>query len=81
MATLNRLTFQAKLEGMAEADRRHVQQVADVQDPIVDSYGRVTFFYTKIGGVRIPLYQPGTVMFESAVVQDSSLQVVSKGSQ
>lgn len=39
----------------------------DQSDPIIDSYGRVTFFSVKLAGQRLPIYQPGTVMFETGV--------------
>ena len=44
-------------------------------------YGRFTEFYAKIGNKEIPVYQPGTVMFASAVKEGSDLAVVAHGSQ
>ena len=49
--------------------------------PIVDSYGRVTYYYARMGDTKIPVYQPGTIMFETGVVNDSELVVEAHGSQ
>ena len=51
------------------------------QRPIVDSYGRVTYFYIKLADKNVPIYQPGTIMFECGVVSDSELAVEAHGSQ
>lgn len=51
------------------------------EKPIVDSYGRVTYYYARLGDKKIPVYQPGTIMFECGVISDSSLKVEAHGSQ
>ena len=48
---------------------------------IVDSYGRVTYFYACLGDKKIPVYQPGTIMFECGVVNNTDLAVEAHGSQ
>lgn len=56
-----------------------MHEIDDEDEPIKDDYGRVTYFYVTLGGIKIPLYQPGTIMFESAVEPDSELSVVAHG--
>ena len=51
------------------------------EKPIVDSYGRVTYYYACLGDKKIPVYQPGTIMFECGVVTDSDLAIEAHGSQ
>lgn len=51
------------------------------QEPLVDDYGRVTFFYVELGDQKLPIYQPGSVMFESSVKPDTDSAVVAGGSQ
>ena len=48
---------------------------------MVDSRGRFTHFYAKLGNKEIPIYQPGTIMFENAVLENSELAVHHGGSQ
>ena len=38
---------------------------------MVDTRGRFTHFYAKLGDKEIPIYQPGTIMFENAVLENS----------
>jgi len=45
------------------------------EKPYKDEYGRITFFKLKLGPHIVPIYQPGTPMFESAVKKDSKLAV------
>lgn len=59
----------------------YVKQIDYDCDPIQDYLGRVTYFYCLLGNMKIPIYQPGTVMFESAVKSGSSLEIVHGGSQ
>ena len=51
------------------------------QRPIIDTYGRVTYYYCKLGDKNMPLYQPGTLMFETGIVSDGNLAVTAHGSQ
>ena len=48
---------------------------------MIDNYGRVTYYFAKLGNKKIPVYQPGTIMFECGVVEDSDLCVEAHGSQ
>ena len=48
---------------------------------MVDTRGRFTHFYAKLGDKEIPIYQPGTIMFENAVLENSQLAVHHGGSQ
>ena len=59
----------------------YIFEIEKGKQPIVDSYGRATYFYSKLGRKRIPIYQPGTFMFESGVVNESPLNVTAHGSQ
>jgi hypothetical protein len=56
-----------------------VHEIDETGAPYKDEYGRVTYFYVTLGGVILPIYQPGTIMFESAVSSDSDLSVVAHG--
>ena len=47
----------------------------------MDSFGRVTFFYIYLGNEKLPIYQPGAVMFESAVKSDSDIVVKTANGQ
>jgi hypothetical protein len=47
--------------------RALIKETKDGDEPYVDSFGRVTFFYIFIGNTVFPIYQPGTVMLETAV--------------
>ena len=48
---------------------------------VEDSYGRVTYFYARLGNKKIPVYQPGTIMFECGVIDESELAVEAHGAQ
>ena len=61
--------------------RALIWEIEDDDEPLTDHYGRVTYFYIMIGGEKLPVYQPGSVMFESGVKSDSGLNVVAGGSQ
>ena len=45
------------------------------QEPYYDYFGRATFFYVMLAGIPIPVYQTGTIMYESAVRANSKLRV------
>ena len=68
---------------MDEELRDYIKQVntRKGEKPIVDSYGRVTYYYACLGDKRIPIYQPGTIMFECGVVDDADLAIEHGGSQ
>ena len=79
---MNRMCFRNKIkQKLADEYKPHIFEIEKGKQPIVDSYGRATFFYSKIGRKRIPIYQPGTFMFESGVVNESPLMVHAHGSQ
>ena len=48
---------------------------------LIDSRGRFTYFFAKLGNKEIPVYQPGTIMFENAVLQNCDLAVEHGGQQ
>jgi len=58
-----------------------IKEIKEPCDPIVDSFGRVTFFYIMLGDQQLPIYQPGSIMFETAVNGESDISVVHGGSQ
>ena len=45
-----------------------------------DRFGRCTYFHVDINGTKLPVYQPGSVMFDSAV-KDGPMAVHHGGSQ
>ena len=53
--------------------------IKEAEEPLEDRFGRCTFFYVDIGGTKLPIYQPGTVMFDSAV-KDGKMAVHHGGS-
>jgi hypothetical protein len=59
----------------------NVKEIGESKEPYVDSYGRVTFFYVLIGGQIVPLYQPGTIMFETAVNESCDIAIFNNGVQ
>ena len=82
ISQVNQTFFKEKLEDGLPLECRHlIQQVQDQQEPIVDSFGRFTYFSIQLGDQTIPIYQPGSVMFETAVKPNSEAEVVAKGSQ
>lgn len=58
-----------------------IKEITGSKQPISDGYGRVTFFYIILGGEVLPVYQAGTIMFESAVLDSSDVAIFSKGVQ
>ena len=67
------------LENLDEKYRIKIKEISDNKQPYVDSFGRVTYFFVVLGGHVIPIYQPGTIMFETAVKADSDLAIKVKG--
>lgn len=41
-----------------------------------DTYGRITYFYVQLGSKKLPVYQPSTVMFHAAVIDDGDLAIL-----
>ena len=60
-------------------DQRNM--IKESKEPILDSFGRVTFFHVEMGDEKLPIYQPGSVMFESAVKSDSEIVVKTANGQ
>ena len=59
-----------------------VKEISDNKEPYCDHYGRVTYFYIMLGATEIlPIYQPGSVMFETAVKRDSEIAIFSETDQ
>ena len=46
--------------------------------PIYDDFGRTSYFYIKIGNYKLPLFQPGAIMFLTAVKDNSELVIKGK---
>jgi hypothetical protein len=80
ISKVNKYHFKAKLvEKLDEEHRALIREIDNDDEPLVDHYGRVTYFYFMLGGNQLPVYQPGSIMFESAVRNDSELSVVAHG--
>ena len=43
--------------------------------------GRVTYFYAQIGDKKLPVYQPGTIMFETGVLNFGELAIHPDGEE
>ena len=68
ISQVNKQFFKQKLQDKLPAELLClIKEVADIDHPVVDSYGRVTQFYVMLGDQVLPIYQPGSIMFESAV--------------
>ena len=84
VALANRPCFRAKLnENLSAEELGHIREVDPKkgEEPHIDVYGRVTYFYTQLSNRKIWLYQPGTIMFESGVGPSGDLAVHHGGSQ
>lgn len=80
IAQLNKEVFRQKIaEKLSSEQRAIIKEVTDNKQPLSDSYGRITFFYIVLGGEVLPIYQPGTIMFESAVLEGADIALHSKG--
>ena len=72
IAQANKSKFRRKLDGcLSLTHRPHIHEFTDAEYPFIDSYGRVTYFYIVLGDTILPIYQPGSVMFETAIRADS----------
>ena len=73
--------FRGLLDEMLEPESaKQVKQGHDMsREFLVDEYGRVTCFYVRLGNRRFPVYQPGTIMFESSVHETGDLCVLKQG--
>jgi len=84
IAQMNMPYFRMKIKEKLEPE--HLSYIKCIntrrgEKTITDSYGRVTYYYACLGNKKIPVYQPGTIMFECGVVDDSELAVEAHGSQ
>ena len=80
ISQVNKPYFKQKMvENLNEEVIFNIKEIADNKEPYVDSYGRVTFFYVLAGGQIVPVYQPGTIMFESAVNEKADIAVLQDG--
>ena len=52
-----------------------IKEISDNKEPYCDHYGRVTYFYMMLGTEILPVYQPGSVMFETAVKEESDIAI------
>jgi hypothetical protein len=83
IAVVNKPSFKKKLQEKLPADIFVHIKCIDRQKrekAICDEYGRITHFYADLADQRIPVYQPGTIMFECGVVKESKLKVEAHGS-
>ena len=67
MAKANRPVFRTKLSENLSEDA--LALVQETEEPHVDRYGRVSYFFAKLLNLKIWLFQPGTLMFEGGVNQ------------
>ena len=84
IALANKEFFKSKLLEKLDEDLQPIVRQVNPrkgQRPLVDTYGRVTYYYIRLGDKNVPVYQPGTIMFECGVVSDSELCVEAHGSQ
>ncbi len=73
----NKHFFREKLDNNISADLRHfIQEINDSDEPYYDTFGRATYFTTSIGGKKLPIYQPGSIMWETAVQRDCDIAVM-----
>lgn len=74
---MNKQFFKMKIATkLPDEIRVMVKEISDNKEPYCDHYGRVTYFYIMIGANEIlPIYQPGSVMFETGVKKDSEIAI------
>jgi hypothetical protein len=82
ISQVNKPYFKLKiLEILSEDIQLNIKEIAENKEPYIDSYGRVTFFYVLVGGQIVPVYQPGTIMFETAVLDKTEITIKQDGIQ
>lgn len=79
IAQVNVQFFKEKMAEKLPDDQRLL--IKECKEPYIDSFGRVTFFYIELASERLPIYQPGAVMFETAVKGDSEISVATANGQ
>ena len=73
VAQLNREFFYKKLQQRVKDKLNYLHKIDTNSTPLVDEFGRSTYFYSNIGPYKILLYQPGTPTFFSSINEDSDL--------
>lgn len=79
IAMSNRDFYYEKMKERQDPGLMSFLQEEDDEDEIMDEYGRVTYYFVKVGSMKIPVYQPGTIMFISGVDEESELVCVHDG--
>ena len=51
------------------------------REPTCDSQNRASYFYVRIGPIRLPIFQPGTIMLYSGVYRNSPVAIDYNGKQ
>lgn len=70
---LNCEFFNEKLKDRLRENYNFLHMLSSSNDPLVDSWGRCTYFFSKIGPYTLLIYQPGTPTFLSSVKKDCDL--------
>ena len=66
-AQFNQKEFLKQIDENLDDDVKSlISQKDEQEEPFIDSYGRITFFTCTLASLELPIYQPGTIMFESA---------------
>jgi hypothetical protein len=81
ISQVNKQFFHEKLQDKLDKELRgYITELDDNAEPYIDDYGRVTYFVTHLGGQTLPIYQTGSIMFETAVQANCEASVVHGGS-
>lgn len=81
VADANLETFKGKIQEKLSESHQELIQERPQDQPFVDAFGRVTYLYVVLYGIQFPIYQPGSVMFETAILSETESSVVAGGSQ
>lgn len=81
VADANLESFKGKIKEKLHKSHQELIQERSQDQPFVDAFGRVTYLYVVLGGIQFPIYQPGSVMFETGVESGTESSVVAGGSQ
>ena len=76
MRKANKQTFKEELGNYLSPETCHyVEEIDDSEEPYYDALGRATYFTAQVGGQTLPIYQTGSMMFETAVLEDSDIAI------
>ena len=75
-AQLNREFFYKRLQQRVKDNLNYLHKINTNSTPLVDEFGRSTYFYSNIGPYKILLYQPGTPTFFSSINEGSDLVAI-----